>query len=545
MNEITRIHLAKVAYDIDIAAKKYLEKYIKELEEFTGSGEVLNDIEIRMTELLAERHVKAGGVIAKDDVEAIRKQLGEPYEFAEEDSDITIDQAVGVHQHPRKFFRDTHNAVLGGVLSGIALYAKVDVLWVRLGFALILFGSFGFAFFGYILAWIIVPAAKTATDRLRQTGKPVTASSIRSLKNDTAAMTPSTVAPVVRRVISVAIGIVCYVGALGIVTLMLVGFLAFLRGGQRIFTEYAPSHSMSATNWAFGGVAALGLLLLVVLLCIVAYSFVTQKLTKRLVVSGIIIVALGLVCSIALAGIVTLGSWQTNNEIQQLTKPRNVTLPSNFNGVNSVAFIIDTKDGHLTSPTPAVHYIVESSGTPRYTFRALPGTKINVSVDGASASLTVVLPSDSRSSFFQPDITIYGPALEAISSKGMSVDYRSDSQKGSLTVIGDSDSNISLIGSADSVKVIGSGMVDLSSASIVDLAVTGSNGLNVTAGTVRSLDVTLPDVCPTNSGNSMARVAVSGVTSGTFTYNGNKRSVASYQTSCAQVAIDSSQDNSK
>ena len=31
MNEITRIHIAKVAYDIEVSAKKELEKYIKSL----------------------------------------------------------------------------------------------------------------------------------------------------------------------------------------------------------------------------------------------------------------------------------------------------------------------------------------------------------------------------------------------------------------------------------------------------------------------------------------------------------------------------------
>ena len=52
MNEITRIHIAKTAYDIEIAAKKQLEKYIKSLETYTQDSDVLTDIEIRMTELL-------------------------------------------------------------------------------------------------------------------------------------------------------------------------------------------------------------------------------------------------------------------------------------------------------------------------------------------------------------------------------------------------------------------------------------------------------------------------------------------------------------
>ena len=79
MKEITRIHLAKTAYDIEVTAKKQLEKYITSLESYTQDADVLADVEIRMTELLAERKVQPGGVIAADDVAAIRAQLGEPY----------------------------------------------------------------------------------------------------------------------------------------------------------------------------------------------------------------------------------------------------------------------------------------------------------------------------------------------------------------------------------------------------------------------------------------------------------------------------------
>ena len=52
MNEITRIHLAKVAYDIEIDAKKELERYIHEIERVTHESDMLYEIELRMVELL-------------------------------------------------------------------------------------------------------------------------------------------------------------------------------------------------------------------------------------------------------------------------------------------------------------------------------------------------------------------------------------------------------------------------------------------------------------------------------------------------------------
>lgn len=87
MNEITRIHLAKVPYDIEVGAKKDLEGYLKVLELYASDEELLNDIEIRITELLAERGVSEGGVITKKDVAAVRKKLGEPEDFADETAD--------------------------------------------------------------------------------------------------------------------------------------------------------------------------------------------------------------------------------------------------------------------------------------------------------------------------------------------------------------------------------------------------------------------------------------------------------------------------
>ena len=83
MKEITRVHIAKQPYDIEVEAKKELEKYMKKLELYAGDEEILADIEIRITELLAEAGVEKGGVITSAEVASVRERLGEPEEFAE------------------------------------------------------------------------------------------------------------------------------------------------------------------------------------------------------------------------------------------------------------------------------------------------------------------------------------------------------------------------------------------------------------------------------------------------------------------------------
>ena len=53
MKEITRIHLAKIPYEIEIYAKKRLEKYLKDLKIYSGDEDIFEDVEIRITEILA------------------------------------------------------------------------------------------------------------------------------------------------------------------------------------------------------------------------------------------------------------------------------------------------------------------------------------------------------------------------------------------------------------------------------------------------------------------------------------------------------------
>ena len=73
MKEITRIHIAKTPYDIEVTAKKELEKYTTKLELYADDPNLLEDIEIRLTEILSSRGTEKDGVITEDDVKSIRE----------------------------------------------------------------------------------------------------------------------------------------------------------------------------------------------------------------------------------------------------------------------------------------------------------------------------------------------------------------------------------------------------------------------------------------------------------------------------------------
>ena len=79
----------------------------------------------------------------------------------------------------KKLFRSPEKKVLGGVSGGLAAYFAMDVVVVRLLFVLLtIFGGLGFI--AYIVLWIILPEAKSMTDKMQMQGEPVTLSNIES-----------------------------------------------------------------------------------------------------------------------------------------------------------------------------------------------------------------------------------------------------------------------------------------------------------------------------------------------------------------------------
>ncbi len=79
----------------------------------------------------------------------------------------------------RRLFRDTGTGKVAGVAAGLAAYFNIDVTLVRV---LLLAGLFagGFTFLLYVILWIVLPEAKTVSDKLRMRGDAVTLESFDS-----------------------------------------------------------------------------------------------------------------------------------------------------------------------------------------------------------------------------------------------------------------------------------------------------------------------------------------------------------------------------
>jgi len=175
MNEITQVHLGRQAFTIAVDAHKSLQAYLHAIKRHMGdTDEAVEEVELRMAELLTERGITSDKVVLQKDVDYLKQQLGEPGDFGDEDTADTPKDSVGA----KRLFRDTDHAMIAGVASGIAKYVGIDPLWVRLAFVALTFaGASGILI--YILLWVLIPEAKTSSERLQMQGKSVTVDALK------------------------------------------------------------------------------------------------------------------------------------------------------------------------------------------------------------------------------------------------------------------------------------------------------------------------------------------------------------------------------
>ena len=185
MNKIFNINLGGYPFTIDEDAYKHLSHYLetihKHFRSSEGYEEITTDIENRMAELFQE---EVGGkpIVTLKNVEAAIAIMGTPEEFGadpldEEDQPKTKSRK-SQYKTGKRLYRNPDDEVIGGVCSGIAAYFGIqDPLWIRLLWIfLTLSGGFGIPV--YIILWIIVPKAETASDRLQMRGESINVSNI-------------------------------------------------------------------------------------------------------------------------------------------------------------------------------------------------------------------------------------------------------------------------------------------------------------------------------------------------------------------------------
>lgn len=177
----TNFLIEEDAYEL---LQDYLDRLSTALKNESGSKEIIEDVELRIAELCAEKLSEHKKVVELEDIQDILNTLGDPSMYLDgDDEDQTSEEksyekATHTNSSERRLFRDMDNAVIGGVCQGIANFMNVDVVVIRAIFVVILlFAGFGFPL--YVILWIIVPKTKSTIDRLRMKGRPITVESVR------------------------------------------------------------------------------------------------------------------------------------------------------------------------------------------------------------------------------------------------------------------------------------------------------------------------------------------------------------------------------
>ncbi len=182
MNKTININLGGIFFHIDELAYQKLKLYLDAIrrslsDDPQGRDEILNDIELRIGELLSERITNDRMVVNDSDIDEITKIMGRPEDYSVDEELFEDEPKYSSKTTSKKLFRDSDDKFLGGVCSGLAHYFGMDVIWMRLLW-LILFFFFGTGFLIYILLWILIPHAETTAEKLQMKGEPVNISNI-------------------------------------------------------------------------------------------------------------------------------------------------------------------------------------------------------------------------------------------------------------------------------------------------------------------------------------------------------------------------------
>ncbi len=185
MNKTININLGGFFFHIDETAYKKLKRYLEAIsyslsDDPQGKNEIIADIEARISELLSEKITDSRQVVNEGDIEEIIAIMGQPEDYADPNESYNdYDNSTPKRSKTsKKLFRDGSDKFLGGVCSGLGYYFNIDSIWVRAFFLILTLAGVGAGLIGYIILWVLLPEAKTTSEKLQMEGEAVNIDSI-------------------------------------------------------------------------------------------------------------------------------------------------------------------------------------------------------------------------------------------------------------------------------------------------------------------------------------------------------------------------------
>lgn len=165
---------------------KYLDALYKHFHELEGAADIIHDIEVRMAELFHQK-LKGRQIVSVKDLHEVMDIMGKPEQMEDntaiygsniENKNKFAHRTEYTIRTGKKLFRDEDNKILAGVCAGLARYFGIyDPIWIRFIFVIFTLSG-GAGILAYIIFWIMVPAAKSSSDKLAMQGEPINVSSI-------------------------------------------------------------------------------------------------------------------------------------------------------------------------------------------------------------------------------------------------------------------------------------------------------------------------------------------------------------------------------
>ena len=207
MKKTLPVNISGKIYYIDEDAYDLLKNYLFQLRNaFPGDegGEIVSDIESRISEHFEARINEGANVITYADVNKVIETMGRPSDLSDaSDYDGASAQpggntagnaagsGAGVFQNggndpdymtikvKKHLYRNVNNKVFGGVMGGLATYLGWDATIMRIFYVvLMLFSYFWPLLLIYMMLWMVIPPANTPLRVLNMQGAPVTVDNI-------------------------------------------------------------------------------------------------------------------------------------------------------------------------------------------------------------------------------------------------------------------------------------------------------------------------------------------------------------------------------
>lgn len=171
MKKALQISIAQMLFTIEEDAYLKLNDYLQSIRahfaQTQEKEEIIGDIESRISEQFLEAKKS---IITLSDVEVVIASMGSVEDFDDDEQG----KATATASSEKKLYRNPDDKIIAGVCSGIGAYTNIDPLWVRIGFAVLTIASSGLGILAYVILALVIPEAKSASQKLEMQGSPVT-----------------------------------------------------------------------------------------------------------------------------------------------------------------------------------------------------------------------------------------------------------------------------------------------------------------------------------------------------------------------------------